>query len=603
MQDNFSTIRITDSRISTITDKPSIGVYGSGADITKQSYNATSISNSNLIFSCPIPSPNILIDREIYIQADMYFTVRIAGGVANGEKAFNPGYNALQSFPLNQSFLNSSVIINNTSVSLQSQAIVPQLLQLTDPKTLCRYNLQTAAYPDKNYLYYQNASGTTNNPIADYSTSGFDEILYGRGTTPITILRILHHVDQGDGEAANNASLISTSDADTWIIECKTTVCEPILNLSPFVFSPDPKNNAAIYGISQLNFNFTIDSQLLRFWSTIYPRTTVTQGTANAPRGVGQMFGEVSMNFNFLTAQPSDIARIPNKNIVPYENYTLYLNSSGKQFPATVAGVQGATQTLSSNSISLAVVPDLFLIYVRMPLSEMNSVCTNAYFTIQSINIYYNNKAGILSNMNSVDLYKLSVKNGLKMSYIDWCGTAMKENLVLNGQDAPRSSAARANANFDVATLGSLLVLSPCDLGLPDMLAPGSQYQGVFRFDITVNSNYQNDYGTPNAGAVVPDICCVCVESGILITENMQSSLDIGLLNANMVLNAKDSSAHIDDLHVQSGGNAQGRMRTNLDNFLVKHSARVNQVQSAGHISGGSQSAGKRIHKLNKYVM
>ena len=37
MQDNFSTIRITDSRISTITDKPSIGVYGSGADITKQS--------------------------------------------------------------------------------------------------------------------------------------------------------------------------------------------------------------------------------------------------------------------------------------------------------------------------------------------------------------------------------------------------------------------------------------------------------------------------------------------------------------------------------------------------------------------------------------
>ena len=168
MQDNFSTIRITDSRISTITDKPSIGVYGSGADITKQSYNATSISNSNLIFSCPIPSPNILIDREIYIQAYLYFTVRIAGGVANGEKAFNPGYNALQSFPLNQSFLNSSVINNNTSVSLQSQAIVPQLLQLTDPKTLCRYNLQTAAYPDKNYLYYQNASGTTNNPIADY---------------------------------------------------------------------------------------------------------------------------------------------------------------------------------------------------------------------------------------------------------------------------------------------------------------------------------------------------------------------------------------------------------------------------------------------------
>jgi len=93
-KDNFSTIRITDSRISTITDQPVIGVFGSGADITKQAYNATSISNSALIFSCPIPSPNILIDREIYIQADMYFTVRIgdagnAGHVPVGSTAYS----------------------------------------------------------------------------------------------------------------------------------------------------------------------------------------------------------------------------------------------------------------------------------------------------------------------------------------------------------------------------------------------------------------------------------------------------------------------------------------------------------------------------------
>jgi len=436
LADNFSTIRITDSRISTITDKPAIGVYGSGADITKQAYNATSISNSALIFACPIPSPNILIDREIYIKADMYFTVRIgsatvAGGVPAGVLAFCPGFNALQSFPLNQSFLNSSVIVNNTNVSLQSQAIIPQLLQLTDAKTLCKYNLQTAAYPDKNYLYYQNAAGTTNNPIADYTTSGFDEILYGRGATPITLLTIAHSIKTAAATVTGaDTSLYSTSVHDSWVIECKTTVSEPIMNLSPFVFSPDPKNNAAIYGISdywvieckttvsepimnlspfvfspdpknnaaiygisQLNFNFTIDSQLLRFWSTIYPSTVVTQGTANAPGGAGQMFANVSMNFNFLTAQPSDIARIPNKNVVPYENYTLYLNSSGKQFQPTTAGTTGNPQLLSSNSISLAVVPDLFLIYVKMPISKMTACSTNAYFTIQSINVYYNNKA------------------------------------------------------------------------------------------------------------------------------------------------------------------------------------------------------------------
>ena len=598
-KDNFSTIRITDSRISTITDQPVIGVFGSGADITKQAYNATSISNSALIFSCPIPSPNILIDREIYIQADMYFTVSIGsagagngGNVPAGTLAFNPGYNALQSFPLNQSFLNSSVIINNTNVSLQSQAIVPQLLQLTDCKTLCKYNLQTAAYPDKNYLYYNNSTLTSNNPIGDYTTSGFDEILYGRGATPVTILTIVHNSAGG----AINASLESTNVADYWTITCKVTVYEPVLNLSPFVFSPDPKNNAAIYGISQLNFNFTVDSQLLRFWSSIYPSTVVTQGTVATN---GNMFANVSMNFNFLSAQPSDIARIPNKNIVPYESYTLYLNNPGVQFVPTTAGISGAPQKLSSNTISLAVVPDLFLIYVRIPMAQMTSVCSNGYFTIQSINVYYNNKAGILSNCNSMDLYRISVKNGLKMSWFDWCGVAAKASIVENG-----ATAAIANRNTSVAGLGSLLVLSATDLGLPDMLAPGSQYQGTFRYEITVSTNYQNLYGTPNAGIITPDVCCICVESGILITENMQSSLEIGLLTANLVLNAKDSSEHIDDLHAQSGGNMQGRMRTNLDNFLTKHSARVSQpAQTGGYVSGGSQSGGKRIHKLNKYVM
>ena len=423
----------------------------------------------------------------------MYFTLNITG-VTAAASAYNPGFNALQSFPLNQSFLNSSVIINNTNVSLQSQAIIPQLLQLTDPKTLCKYNLQTPAYPDKNYLYYQNAKGTTNNPIADYTTSGFDEILYGRGASPIQLLSIAHHANGG----ANDADLVSTHAADTWVITCKTTVYEPVMNLSPFVFSPDPKNNAAIYGISQLNFNFTIDSQLLRFWSSIYP-TTVTQGCALGAVA-GQMFADVSMNFNFLTAQPSDIARIPNKNIVPYENYTLYLNNPGVPFQPTTAGVKGVVKKLSSNSISLAVVPDLFLIYVRLPQAKMTCSLTNAYFTIESINVYYNNKAGILSNANSVDLYRLSVKNGLKMSWMDWNGNAARS------YSAALDSLAHAIQYTNVPTLGSLLVLSACDLGLPDMLAPGSQYQGVFRFEINVSSNYQAGLGTPDAGVITSDV-------------------------------------------------------------------------------------------------
>ena len=73
--------------------------------------------------------------------------------------------------------------------------------------------MQTPAYPDKNYLYYQNAQGTTNNPIADYTTSGFDEILYGRGASPIQILSVVHSVSTVIGTVtATDTSLVSTQE-------------------------------------------------------------------------------------------------------------------------------------------------------------------------------------------------------------------------------------------------------------------------------------------------------------------------------------------------------------------------------------------------------
>jgi len=79
---------------------------------------------------------------------------------------------------------------------------------------------------------------------------------------------------------------------------------------------------------------------------------------------------------------------------------------------------------------------------------------------IQSINVYYNNKAGILSNMNTMDLYRISVKNGLKMSYLDWSGNAAITSTV------QAANVAQATGSQNVPTLGSLLVLSACDLGL-----------------------------------------------------------------------------------------------------------------------------------------
>lgn len=602
MSENFSTVRIADPRISTITNKSEVGVYSSGSEITVQNYNATSFSNNSWVFTCPIPSPSIIIDREAYIAAQVYFTVSLKG-VAVNAYAYQCGQDAFQAFPLNQIFQNSSCTINNSNISLASSQIIPHLIQLEKPEVLCKYNLETPCYPDKSYLYYKNAVGTSNNPLSGYPTSGFDDINYGRGATPIQILSVVHTVyDNNNAAGAVNTSLISTNLNDTFVIGFTATLYEPLMNLSPFIFNPTSKNNAGIYGVSQMNFNFSIDSTLARFWSSGIvlangagggvANYTISQGVAG--QNQNNMFSNVSLRFTFLTAQPSDLLRIPNKNIVPYNNYTLYLNNSGKSFiPANVASM---TQTLSSNTISLSVVPDLLLIYVKIPQALMTSQVSTGYFTINSINITYNNKSGIFSNYNSMDLYRISQKNGLQMSWFDWSGHARTQITQPGGLFANYQA---MNDNNTVNTLGSLLVVNPIDFGLPDVISSGSQYMATLRFDINVSSNYSvgRYYGTTdNNLQITPDICCISIESGQLITEAMQSSLEIGLLNKEMVLNAKDSPVHIDDLEVQAGGSMSNKMRTNLQHHHKKH-----HHLKAGSMSAGSDSGGHRKHALSKY--
>ena len=614
---NFSCVKISDNRISNCTDKLGVGVFSSAAEITQNKFKANTAGASNWNFNINIPSPNIIVDREVYIEATVNFTINVgpraaaynsgagaAGGarIPAGQLAIDYGStDALQAFPLNQLFTTCSATVNNSSTSVQTQSILQALLRSSSANNLMKYSGGCPALSDRLYLNYGNGTdAATTNVLADVKGVAFaNEFIAPRGAFPITFTRIRHFTFNygGNNAAAVDDSLVSANPQDSWIISLQAKLYEPLIGLAPFLWegAGSKHNSMGIYGVNAMNFNMTIDSTLSRFWSSSAPAYpagwSIVLGSTDVANNVLPPFAEVYMHMKFLTCQPSDAERLPLKNIVPYSNYTQYITT----LPQAVANAQATASTIT---MSLSVIPDLIYIMVRIPQANMTPLLSSSFLTINSIVCTFNNKSGILSNYSSYDLWRLSVKNGLQdCSYIEWSGRANQLLVAANAD-----SLANVTANATIPTCGSLCILSPSDFGLPDFLAPGVAGQYNMLFTITYTSNY--------AAAVNAECNVMVQESGLFITESGQSSVEIAILSKDDVLDMKSSAEHIpiDDYVEQVGGSVGNRSRSALKHFHTKkHEHHVHRSSEHGAgMSAGAMSAGSRHHshksRLSKYI-
>ena len=650
---NFKTVKISDERISNCTDKLDVGVFSGPAETTMNKFKANSASASSWTFQVNIPSPNIVIDRNLYVGTTVNFVIKIGPvGVAQADQqppankltgAQIPagqlcidigGSDALQAFPLNQLFTTSSVTINNSATSVQTQSILQALLRSSSAKKLAKYNGGSPALSDRFYLNYTDGVDTAaSNVLADVKGFTFaDDYVMTRGAHPITITSIVHNtytyaVANGHPTSANpvvNASLVSAGPQDSWVIGLSTVLYEPLIGLAPFLWEggSSTHNSMGLYGVNAMSFNFTIDSTLSRFWSACrYPSPSgwsVSLAQANP-------FTDVFLHMKFLTVQPSDAERMPLKNIVPYTNWTPYISSGNQSFTYDPAYPLAYPQhTLSTITMSLAVVPDLIYIMVRIPQSQMNPFLSSSFFTINSIVCQFNNKSGILSNYSSYDLYNLSVKNGLQdVSYVEWIGGAQLALLPAGVPEPPPGTPAipaptnvqNANIGGYLNTAGSLCILSPTDFGLPDFLAPGVSGQYNLQFQISCTSNYDGVYiagvnmpatmpYTP-VYVITPEVVVLVQESGLFITESGQSSVEVAMLSKDDVLDAKSNTEHVpgDSYNDMVAGSIHNRCRSAVGGMHKKshhHHIRHSEPEYGGAISAGSL---KRGSKLKKYIV
>jgi hypothetical protein len=602
---DFKTILVKDSAIGDITSDIDFAVMSGASQTTFQPFPSTSSSNSAVIFNIQVPSENVVVGRDILIstalQANMRFTND--GTVGNGVVVAQYGVNfSLQAFPFNSLLTTATCQINNTTVSINTQDVLPSLLRMNNSRELYRYNSTTPSLPDQSYYTYADAALTNNNPIASYGTASYDLDQVPRGAFPalVTVGRYLvNNVYQDD-------SPVSTGTAgEYWLVNFQTVVTEPLF-LSPWIWGNPEFNAQGLLGINNMAFTLTIDSTCKRLFSVLtVPGITMTsssQSVANASLGVVSIDGGAiqvansngfqfsppvgtssigiftpptnpSMLFKFLSTQPSDL--IQTKNIVPYHDFPRYLSSSANS--TTLAA--GANVRLSSNNLQINQIPDLFIITIRKAMSSQTNQDSMAQLTINNISLNLNNQSGLLSSASQYDLWRMSERNGSTQSFNEFCG---QQFLFSNGIGGL------------VPTTGAVLVINPAyDLSLPDYITCGSLGNYNFQFQVSVTN--QSTSSISNV-----EICVVCVNSGIFSTQQGVSAVYTGILTKEMVLGAKSHQQASAMTSMEVARMIGGKKLTPLTAYkgIAKRMGMgMSGAVSSGGMSGAVSSGGRHAKK------
>jgi hypothetical protein len=569
MSDLFKTVLVKDSIIGDITSDMDYAVQSGASQTTYQPFPATSASNSALIFNVQVPSENVVLGRDILISTGITFTLT-ATGVPDTVPAIDLGNtDSLQAFPFNSLLNTATAQINNTTVSINTQDVLPSILRMNNSRELYRYNSMTPSLPDQAYAQYADAIGTNNNPLASYSTASYDLDQVPRGAFPIQVVSVVHTITGG----GTDASLISTDPDDTFVIVLQTYVAEPLF-LSPFIWGNPEFNSQGLLGINNISFTFNIDATAKRlFCSSNNYITSITLGTSgnnnaftsSGTIGVRPIPTNPAVLMRFLSTQPSDL--IQTKNIVPYIDYPRYLTVSGNNPPM----IAGATTTLTSSNLQINQIPDLFLITVRKPMSTQTYADSMSQFIINNVSINLNNQSGLLSSASQYDLWRMSSRNGSAQSFVEFGGQALANDSA-TGEGAI------------VYTTGSVLVINPAyDLSLPDYITCGSLGNYNFQFSVGVTNQFSS--------TIQPEICVVCVNSGIFTTQQGVSAVYTGILTKEMVLATK-ASRQVGAFTSQEVSRMIGGKMLNRCASAMKGMGRSKMAMSAGEMSAGVMSAG-----------
>lgn len=477
-------LKVNEPRMDIEADRTYIAMMGA-SNVSTRSYTASSANESSVIWSVTTPSVRVGMDRRI--EMELQFAVKAVG--ANGItplplnpllKSGNFLTSGLRQFPIHSIIEVLNVKLNDQAISSEPNKFIHALLAYgNDAEDRQNFMGSSPHIPDNIFSYSEPGNRS---PFKSYSDCGFED--------------------------SRNAQLWITSTDNNIIL---FTLRESLM-ISPFYWGK--QDYQALFGIQNFEVNLTL-SNIKRILSA-YRNDVFVGNFGNAPDTANFWFdngGVAGINYNnlrvningesnqklhitFLTPQPGDV--VPRLLHYPYYQTKLYTQNADT---LAIGGVPPTPITL--NNITLSEIPKRCYIYLKQqPTNEPTQV--DFFATITNVVISFDNQDGRLSQLDTFDLWKLSCKNGLKRSFVEW-------------QKA----------------LGSVLCLEfGTDLNLNPLLAPGVRGNFQFSAQITYKDIRDPTFVTValTAENIQYKLYVVMVPEGALTVEDQLVSISIGPL-------------------------------------------------------------------------
>lgn len=567
MSADIEKMAVFDDRI--VQSRPRYAVEKGALSVTNSPFNAIAANTSQHTYNVLVPSENIFIDRAVDWTSTAFMRGFLVGNIAVNV-AINAGAvplvpigdtASLCAFPLQAMTTTMTATINDTTVTINSQDVLPQVLRMTDmrknrlvrqcPTMLDRYqrySTSAANQPTRGYDFAFNSDLVPNGAFSGFEFTTAD----GTPLAAAVAANAGVYYDPISGWVATTANPIpcvptaaqdaaNPVPAQRWALQGGTLNFQiPIyfrftstekLVLSPFVFSDVHEWDTGLFGCQNIqlvmNFGASQVQRILRYGAVPVSglagglATTLTLGDLQLntapPTGA---FTNSRVNIQFLT--PSLDVPLPPKSVVPYMEYPRYISSQLDAFQP------GESRTYNSQTITLPQIPDLLIIYAKpasgytypagtTPAARVGQGDPNQcdyMFPIENISLNFDNFAGLLSSHTAQQLYKMSVHNGLEQDWQAWSGSAW-----VGAQNAL------------VPLVGGMLVLKP---GRDIVLQAGQAPSLVGNFVLQFNLRLRN-----NSNAIQqPQIYVITANSGFFETIKGSSRVIKGVLTEQDIISA-----------------------------------------------------------------
>lgn len=486
--------RVIDSRTDLNSrDRRTYNVFDGPQDITYVRIQPNGgVNNSVMNYTLNPPSNKTFIDRRIYTDntIDITFTgqsngvgielLQMAGceNVAVGVSSGNAYYDA----PRCQPWANA---MSNVEIQIANDRVTQNLNQYF--RAFTRYN-RTTHYEDviagmspnmtDQSLEYSDLDGFSRSELRGYGDNA-NQCPRG-GFVGCQILR-----NDSTGLAGDIAIV-------------RMRIIEPIY-LSPLIWEGS-NQDVGFIGANTLELKINIGGRgngvlgglVGSLWSHSSLGSTYTSAVANVV--------DSQVLISYLT--PDILQNIPSTNFYSYQEPVLYPTHT------TVPIVPNNVVTVSMNNVQLNSIPSRLYLYVSENDQFYNMLKTDTYFSIENVQISFDNRDTILANATQLHLYNIATKNGCNLSWTQF-----------------------------TKKIGSVLALDfGEDIPLRTGQAVGLRGSYNLRVTITARNNYNVN--------VTPTFHCLVISEGVMIIDNGQVTRNVGILDEMDIINSKNIPAN-----------------------------------------------------------